>query len=206
MLVIGFTGPKRSGKDTALRIIQAEYGYHNVATYAFAKPLYDMLELLLQPEGLPALSSGEVDKAAVIKPYNVTLRHMLQTLGTEWGRDCIDPDMWALRGECMLKDVRQFQPDNPIFVFSDVRFDNEAEMIKANGGYIIQIDRSVPKSRNFRERLQQVFGSNEDRHASESGISEDLIDKKVYNHGTLIQFELEVLRTVAKYMRKQVKP
>ena len=204
MLIIGFTGLKRSGKDTAVNALREEYGHQNVQSYAFAEPLYDMLDLLLQPEGFPLLDNGEVDKNAVVKPYNVTIRHMLQTLGTEWGRECIHPDVWVLRGEELIKSMAQVVPDLPIFVFSDVRFNNEADMIRENGGYIIRIRRPniVPKARTFRERLTQVFGSNEDTHASENGIAEYLIDETIDNNGTLMELQQRVLRTVAMLRRR----
>ena len=203
MLIIGFTGLKQSGKDTAVAILRKEYGYSGVQSYAFAEPIYEMLGALLGE--LPMLGSGEGDKNAVVEPYNVTLRHMLQTLGTEWGRKCIHPDMWTLRGEEILKDTTKFVPYLSIFVFSDVRFDNEAEMIKANGGHIIRIRRPtiVPKARTFRERLTQVFGSEEDSHASESGVSERLVDATIDNNKTLMDFQQRVLQTVAMFMHEQ---
>ena len=203
MLIIGFTGLKQTGKDTAVAILRKEYGYSEVQSYAFAEPIYKMLGTLL--EGLPVLGSEEVDKNAVIKPYNVTLRHMLQTLGTEWGRECIHPDMWTLRGEEVVKATTKYVPYLSIFVFSDVRFDNEAEMIKANGGHIIRIRRPsiVPKARTLKGRLTQIFSSKEDNHASESGVSERLVDATIDNDGTLIRLEHKVLQTVAMFMHEQ---
>jgi CRP/FNR family transcriptional regulator len=59
----------------------------------------------------------------------------MQTLGTEWGRQCMDADIWvrawAARAALLTSAVAD-----------DVRFQNEADMIRNLGGVIIRVMRS----------------------------------------------------------------
>ena len=63
-----------------------------------------------------------------------TPRYLMQTLGTEWGRRMISDDIWLRAWVKALGGHRNV-------VVDDVRFPNEAELIRSLGGYIIQIDR-----------------------------------------------------------------
>jgi hypothetical protein len=69
----------------------------------------------------------------------------MQTLGTEWGRNTIHPDFWViiaaqkierLLGHSYRQGTIRLQA-----VIDDVRFGNEAEMIRAYGGTIVHIER-----------------------------------------------------------------
>lgn len=107
---------------------------------------------------------------------NVTSRHLMQTLGTEWGRDKLYADVWI--------DVFEHRAEtSPRVVCSDVRFHNEADRIRKMGGTLIKIDAS--------ERL----GVNEDTHRSEAEIDEIETDIVIENNGTLEDF-LEKVREV----------
>lgn len=77
-----------------------------------------------------------------------TARHAMQTLGTEWGRNCIDSDFWI---RAWLKSA----PGMCAAIADDVRFVNEARAILERGGVMIRIIRSETD-------LQRV-----PRHASE---------------------------------------
>lgn len=60
----------------------------------------------------------------------------MQTLGTEWGRECIAPDVWTrltLAG-ASLREGRSV-------VIDDVRFPNEVVAIRALGGIVVRIER-----------------------------------------------------------------
>ena len=58
----------------------------------------------------------------------------MQTLGTEWGRDCIYPGIWT---DLWVRGLVEF----PAIVCDDVRFPNEVEMIRKIGGVIVKIER-----------------------------------------------------------------
>jgi hypothetical protein len=74
------------------------------------------------------------DKEAVLAPFGVSARHMLRTLGTEWGRECVGPDVWTTH---WLERVRS----RSFVVVDDVRFPNEAELVRTLGGQMWKVTR-----------------------------------------------------------------
>ena len=64
-------------------------------------------------------------KAVIDDSFGVTPRHMMQTLGTEWGRHMIDGDIW----------VKAFARLNAgmCVIVPDVRFENEAALVREHG-------------------------------------------------------------------------
>jgi hypothetical protein len=66
----------------------------------------------------------------------VTARHVLQTLGTEWGR-AIDPDLWV---DIALRRARQdLAAGAPLAVITDGRFRNEVLAVRSAGGAVIRL-------------------------------------------------------------------
>lgn len=98
-------------------------------------------------------------------PIDDEIRRLLQVLGTEVGRQAISDDIWLRTG---IDGVRaRIDEGYNTIVVTDVRFDNEARAIRELGGKIIEITRpDLP---------------DEDRHASEAGVSSELIDILLHN-------------------------
>src|SRR5690606_9272653 len=92
--------------------------------------------------------------------YKISPRVAYQLFGTEVMRD-YDGVIW-------LKNV-DISPEN--VTISDVRFENEAEFVYANGGEVIKV---------FNPRLTE-----EDGHKSEQGIPSHLYGPLIVNDGTL---------------------
>ena len=67
-----------------------------------------------------------------------TPRVAMQTLGTEWGRNLISPDvwvnLWAIAAEAVLDEYMGVIAD-------DVRFQNECDIIHSMNGLVIKINR-----------------------------------------------------------------
>lgn len=160
--IVGFTGLKRSGKDTCAEYLVKKYGYD---CYSFAKPLKDMIAVLLNCVDGNDIYYTELHKEEVIPGINASYRKLTQTIGTEWGRHIIDDNIWVN----MLAANTEYVQD---VVISDVRFDNEAKWIKNNGGIIIKVTRPVLKG-------------SKDNHPSEQGIDESYIDHNIINDGTI---------------------
>ncbi len=148
-MLIGLTGPARSGKDTVGLHLS---GIHNFHLLSFAGPLKDMLRIGLN------LNMEQTDGNRKEEPIDwldgITPRSLMQTLGTEWGRQQ-HPDLWIRIAE---QRIVRFGSETDI-VFTDVRFDNEANMIRRHGGNIFHISRS-----------QVEFISGIEGHASEAGV------------------------------------
>jgi len=95
-------------------------------------------------------------------------RYALQTLGTEWGRGFMGEDFWCKQ---TMADVRN-ELKIGMVVIDDVRFDNEAKAVQAQGGIVVRI-----------ERDSIYLGG--DGHASEGGVGEKYIDAIVDNTGKI---------------------
>ena len=157
-MIIGLTGKARSGKDTVAEHLSVAHGFSH---YWFSKPMKDACRVMFGWDDRHLY--GELKE--VIDPhYGVSPRVALQTLGTEWGRNTINSDMWILRAQ---REMQQHE----CLVISDCRFDNEAEAILNAGGIVIEVTR---------DGVEQVAA-----HSSESGVSSKLITFSIDNNGTL---------------------
>lgn len=149
-VVLGLAGRKSSGKSAVCNRLVAEYG---AVKSSFADPLKKMLRTI-------GLTDDQLWGALKETPDHDTLlgqtpRHAMQTLGTEWGRKLISPDLWA-RLWLKLEAV-----ERPTFmVIEDVRFDNEVAAIRQLGGIVIGIERGAPtRVQTWKERLRLVHAS-----------------------------------------------
>jgi len=126
--LIAFTGLAGAGKSTAALHLVERHGFQRMR---FAGPLKAMLAAL-------GLSAEEIDGSLKETPCELlcgqTPRRAMQTIGTEWGRDIIGPDLWIRAWKASL-------PATGRIVVDDCRFPNEAAAIKAEGGRIVRIDR-----------------------------------------------------------------
>ena len=92
--LIALTGLAGSGKTTAADYLVKAHGF---ACISFAGPIKSMLRTL----GLTALEDIEevFEGEGKEKPNRLLCgkspRFAMQTLGTEWGRDLIGPDLWV---------------------------------------------------------------------------------------------------------------
>lgn len=170
MILIGLAGPARVGKDTAAEILAEEYGLFR---YAFAEPLKRMLETVFGDH------FREGDRSGICPETGKSYRYMLQTLGTELGREMWHPDVWVRATERMWKGVQAGEvyvskkgqigmPQAFGMVLSDVRFDSEAEWIRNQGGTVIHLRRDGVE-----------FSSD---HVSESGVKWEQGDALVSNN------------------------
>lgn len=172
-MIVGLVGKKRSGKSTAALLL-VDHDFHKLS---FAGTLKKMTEVLLKDLGL---SKDEIhramvsDKEAIIPQLGVSGRHVMQTLGTDWGRKMIHPDLWIKTTEIAISR----HPEDDI-VFDDVRFDNEAEMIEKLGGKLIRLTRDGEGSG--------------DNHDSEQGISDTFEVEVVDNNGSEEDLENQII-------------
>lgn len=129
MKLIGLIGRARVGKDT---VAEHLCSYHGFSQYAFADPMKDMLEAVFGDR----FRGG--DREVPIDWLGKSPRHLMQTLGTEWGRNCVHPELWTLLAERVVEECTKL---NYNLVISDVRFHNEADMILRHGGELWHIER-----------------------------------------------------------------
>lgn len=160
--LIGLTGPARSGKDTTAEILVREAGFVRIA---FADPLRDFVRRLLgyTPEDLETRKEDPTE-------FGPSPREMMQTLGTEWGRETISPELWL---RVARREIEANLAAGRSVVLSDVRFPNEADLVQELGGELWRILRRTGDRIRVRD------------HKSEGGVSIMLCDVVLANNGTI---------------------
>lgn len=161
--LIGLTGPAGCGKDTAAAIIEGISGlYYKVA---FADPLRNGLRAMF---GLSDTQMERPEKEQVLHAIGKSPRQLMQTLGTEWGRNLVHPELWTILA---LATIRSHRDKGQRVVITDVRFENEAALVREMGGVVWHIHRDSAGTPHA--------------HASESGVIRHGSDVAINNNGTL---------------------
>jgi hypothetical protein len=163
--LIGLYSPAPGcGKTTAANLL---VDHQRVS---FAAPLKRAVWNTLNDLGLEGFRYVYTDKEAIIPEIGVSARHMMQTLGTEWGRDCIHPDFWVMIARA---EAQRIMADGGSVVIDDARFPNEAAMIRDLGGELWRIDRPGI--------------SYDGDHSSEGALEDIAPDRVIVNDGTITQ-------------------
>lgn len=140
-MIIGIAGRKGSGKDTVAKFMLDTIGSHTAVIASFADPMKEMVQVL----GIDrqALWGPSEEREKIVPAYGKTTRHILQTLGTEWGRELIDPDIWVTAMEKRYLALLERDP-NMTLILPDVRFENEAALCRKYGTLVhITSNRSI---------------------------------------------------------------
>lgn len=133
MQLIGLCGLAGAGKDFTHQTIETFFENDPKTTVfrvSFADGLRYEIQELFDPDPdayIPALWT---------KPYPEGIRWILQHYGTEFRR-VQDPDYWVKKAQGYIEELDQV---GYVVVVTDVRFDNEATMIKDLGGMVVQVD------------------------------------------------------------------
>lgn len=168
-VLIGLNSPcMESGKSTLAERLVDKHGFHLVS---FADPVKEMLTSLLR-----AMSYDEKHihrllyedlKHTPIPPFGRTAREMMQTLGTEWGRDLVHPNLWV---HLAARKIERLLSEGTRVVVDDVRLPNEAACVLSLGGAMYRITR--PSAQKYND------------HRSEGGL-DNLGLPEVTNAGTV---------------------
>ena len=140
-MIIGLSGLKGSGKTTAAKFL-VEDGFVKMS---FAEPIKRMLACIrLSHKDL----YGNRKEESNIMLDGKTPRYAMQTLGTEWGRDLISPNIWI---NVVKHDILRSHAGDDI-VIDDCRFPNEVGMILGLRGSIVYIEREGKAEDHASER------------------------------------------------------
>ena len=137
-MLIGILGNKRHGKDTISDYLVQQF---NFTKDALATPIKDICEILFHFDNDQLYG----DKKEIPDEYwNVSARQVMQFIGTDLFRNQMGkliPDMknnfWIRHFEYKYYKIYQ----NKNIVVSDIRFQNEVDMIHSLGGIIIKVYR-----------------------------------------------------------------
>jgi hypothetical protein len=166
MRLIGLAGRAGSGKDTAGEYLAKNYMMEHTF---FAKPIKEGCRVMF---GLTDEQLYGSQKETVIPEYGCSPRQIMQWAGTEFGRNLVHPDIWLMRVRHVW-DAIQATADETFhggLVVTDVRFENEAALIRELGGTVVHV---------VRDRTPDVAD-----HSSEAGIEFKLGDIRCDNTGT----------------------
>lgn len=183
MVFIGLLGKKCSGKDTAASILITKY---NFTRLAFADPIKNICRELFN------FSYNQLynNKETIDEYWGITPRKTFQFIGTDLFRNQINEilpnvkdNFWVLCLERKYKDIISKDPHANIIV-TDVRYQNELDMIHNNGGIIIKINR---------ESLSEIT----DNHESEKHIDNiNNYDYCINNNNSVENLFLQIINIV----------
>lgn len=147
--IVAFCGDSpNSGKSTAAKVLQDDFGYTLVK---FADPLKDMLRTFLKHCGL---TDDQIEehlegdkKQRPILSYPFSGRSLMTTLGNGWGRDGLATDIWARLAE---RKIGQLLATGHRVVIDDLRFKEELDVVRRlSSSLVVHVARPclIPKER-----------------------------------------------------------
>ena len=179
--VIGITGFKQTGKSTFARylhdiinadpVVIPETGNHkwSAERYAFAKPLKEICHILFggtEDNWYGDFKTVPLSQWAEVQlPVQPTPRKLLQFVGTELFRHHVNQDFWLHVAHRYIADIVEETSAN-VVIIDDIRFDNEASFLH------MHYDTCIVRL----ERHDANYKNDGDVHASEKGVSQNLVD------------------------------
>lgn len=181
--LIGLGGKLRAGKDVIGDYLEEHHGYTKLG-------MSDALnEALLKLNPLIPMQEYEYLRPSYVRyqelhdavgyveaKKNPEVRRLLQMLGTEVGREMIDPDVWV---NIAVRKIQALRAEGTPVVITAVRFPNEVEMIRRLGGTTVWIERPTEARTDAGEDIQS--------HASETSVNDSMFNLRIWNNGTLDQ-------------------
>ena len=171
--IVALGGKAGSGKNATAEELVRQYGF---TALAFADPIRDAAKELNPLVPIDMGHNGELIKSTMrlatlvdsvgwetAKREVPEVRDILQRLGTEVGRQLIDPSVWVTMAMKRANEI-----DGHV-VFTDCRFPNEVEAVRNQGGLFVRIHRN------------DIDPVNE--HVSETAIDDIPADLTVLNLG-----------------------
>ena len=176
-MIIGLTGKMKSGKDTVAKMIEKHAPYSLMKS--MAAPLKDLCITML------GLHWDDVHtqegKAKYNEFWGMTNREILQKVGTDAMRNGFHSDIWV---KCAYIQLKQYNLSRGNIIITDIRFPNEAQMVRDMGGIVVYVDRDI-----YQESV----------HESEKDLPLQYIDTVLLNHGSLNDLEDQVTNMLKNY-------
>jgi hypothetical protein len=202
-MIVGLIGLINSGKGTVASELVQKYNYRQDSFAASLKDacamLFDWPRHLL--EGDPKESR---EWREIVDPWwseklgisNFSPRYALQIMGTDVLRNHFNQDIWFLTVENRIRK----NPDQNV-VISDVRFPNEIEFIRKQGGILARINRgpnpvwyeTAVMANNGNSIAKEVMTKTySSAHFSEWAWAGSKVDFEINNNGTLENLQTQV--------------
>lgn len=166
--VVGLTGAKGAGKDTLARVLVEERGAVPIAfADAMKAALYATDPLVVTPDGIRRLAPMVDDLGwDTAKRRYTEVRRLLQNFGVAI-RDNVGQSTWI---DLARDTAWQALADGRPVVFTDVRFDNEARLVRERfAGTLVRVERPG-------------LAPDNDSHVSEREAAALPVDRVVVNY------------------------
>lgn len=167
-MIIGITGQKGAGKDTIADYLVSEYGFIKVGFADALKGAVAQLFILTDEQverfkenDAITIWANSKDFPLVSLTTPLTMRIILQRMGTEVGRELFGENFWVHLLAAKIDKVQNY-------VIKDVRFENEADMVENFAGHMWRVLRpgyegddhaSEQEQRNLRVEMEIWNGS-----------------------------------------------
>lgn len=141
-----------------------------------------MLEIIENGYKIPVSKESKDKMLALVGTEMTTPRKLLQTIGTDVVRDCIDDNFWIKALEHKIQNLADV-------VITDARFSGERNFARENGALMCLVKRPS---------LQNV-----DSHRAENDLGEDTEYNLIFNNDdSLNRFRIEVNGFFNNYLRR----
>ena len=141
MIVAFYSHCPQSGKSSAAAWLRDHRGY-KIAK--FADGIRQMLVALLEMCGYNSAGAHDLifddqhkEQSLSLLAGSPTPRSLMKSLGTQWGRELVNPDLWAT---ALIGSMDQ-RPKQRNFAIDDLRFPNEWKVLKNAGATIVKVER-----------------------------------------------------------------
>lgn len=172
--IIALSGKRGSGKDTVANLIERAGPWAFFEQRLFAGKLKRFAQELTGHQDM----FSQEGKTLFLPDWGMTAGELLQRLGTDAIRDGLHTDAWVL---ACFAGMRKDQH----YIITDCRFPNEAEAIKAKGGFVLRVEGDPLKQRGD--------GTRNDAHPSETALDDyQHFDAVIQNTGTLDELRAKV--------------
>jgi hypothetical protein len=217
MAIIGVFGYAGSGKDTVGKLIQYNMSrskipikeviedYSNNEWWMEEQSGWEIKKWAGKLKYIASIITGipvekfedqEFKKTNLGPEWGMTVRDLLQKLGTEAMRDGLHKNVWvnALMADYKIhpehfNDIangRETGDGYPNWIITDTRFPNEAQAIKDKGGMVIKVDRPG---------VGPVNG-----HPSEDALKDYNFDYVIHNDGSINDLDNKVIEFINNYI------
>lgn len=180
LCVIGLAGNIGSGKSEAARMIPG------ACHLQWADPIYRAVAAMLEvPESL-LRDRATKEEPLPVWDIDVVPRMLTRTLGTEWGRMTVHPDLWVNLTLRAIDKARR-STGATVFAVCGTRFTNEVDAIRSLGGEVWWVDRP---------------GTMTGPHVSDKGLTAADCDRVIVNNGDLARLRHNVETAFADCIRR----
>lgn len=126
---------------------------------------------MLHEAGVPWEFLSGSRKEEVVPVFGKTARQLMQTLGTEWGRDMVSSSLWV--DLCRERDIKPAVESGLSVVVEGTRFQNEVQCVRDLGGIVVRVNRPGCGCDGHRSEILPEF----DFEISNDGTKDDLCRK-----------------------------